>query len=155
MSQEKDTWFTLDQQICFPLYAATNLIQRLYQPFLLPLGLSYTKYLVMMVLWEAEESRAEVTVGDLKKCLYLDIATISPLLKRMERLDLIIRKRSQKDERKVMITLTKTGSDLREHACTIPKQLVAKLGIDPASLLDFRQEVRSLVETLSEKLKVS
>lgn len=153
MTQSKDTWLALDQQVCFPLYAATNMLQKLYQPLLQPLGLTYTKYLVMMVLWEAERQSTEVTVGDLQTCLYLDVATMSPLLKRMEKLGFIVRRRSRSDERKVMITLTVMGIELRERACTIPEQLVTKLEVNLESLISFRQEAQSLVETLATKLR--
>lgn len=153
MTQSKDTWLALDQQVCFPLYAATSMLQKLYQPLLQPLGLTYTKYLVMMVLWEAERQSAEVTVGDLQTCLYLDVATMSPLLKRMEKQGFIVRRRSRSDERKVMITLTVMGIELRERACTIPEQLVTKLEVNLESLISFRQEAQSLVETLATKLR--
>ena len=129
------------------------MLQKLYQPLLQPLGLTYTKYLVMMVLWEAERQTTEVTVGDLQTCLYLDVATMSPLLKRMEKLGFIVRRRSRSDERKVMITLTTMGIELRKCACTIPEQLVTKLKVNPESLISFRQEAQSLVETLATKLR--
>lgn len=153
MTQSKDTWLALDQQVCFPLYAATNMLQKLYQPLLQPLGLTYTKYLVMIVLWEAERQSTEVTVGDLQTCLYLDVATMSPLLKRMEKLGFIVRRRSRSDERKVIITLTVMGIELRERACTIPEQLATKLEVNLESLISFRQEAQSLVETLATKLR--
>jgi DNA-binding MarR family transcriptional regulator len=142
----------LDQQICFPLYAATNLLQQLYRPLLRPLGLTYTQYLVMMVMWEATARHEVVTVGDLCTCLYLDIGTLSPLLKRMEKLGHLIRMRSSQDQRKVLVALTSAGQALKESARAVPVQLAGELGIEPASLGDFREDARALVMTLSKKV---
>ncbi|PWW31736.1 MarR family winged helix-turn-helix transcriptional regulator [Chromohalobacter israelensis] len=99
-------WLRLDRQICFPLYAATNLMQRLYRPLLTPLGLTYSQYLVLLVLWERESA----TVGELRDCLHLDAGTITPLLKRMERGGLVTRSRDRQDERRVIIALTPHAS---------------------------------------------
>lgn len=106
----------LDQQVCFPLYAATNLLQRLYRPLLAPLELTYSQYLVMLVLWEREPAGANVTVGDLGHCLRLDNGTLTPLLKRMEQAGHITRKRDPKDGRRVLVTLTAAGTALHERA---------------------------------------
>lgn len=92
----------LDQQVCFPLYAATNLLQRLYKPLLEPLGLTYAQYLVVLVL----SAQAPISVGELGACLHLDIGTLSPLLKRMERAGCIKRRRDADDKRRVLLTLT-------------------------------------------------
>ena len=91
----------LDRQVCFPLYAATNLLNRLYGPVLKPLGLTYPQYLVMLVLWEEEPQ----TVGSLGARLYLDSGTLTPLLKRMEAAGLVSRTRDADDERRVLIGL--------------------------------------------------
>ena len=92
----------LDNQLCFPLYAASKELTRRYKPFLDPLGLTYTQYVTMMALWE----RDGVTVGELGDRLYLDSATLTPLLKRLESHGYLNRTRSPKDERVVIITLT-------------------------------------------------
>src|SRR6516164_10896067 len=89
----------LDHQLCFPLYAATNLLQRLYRPLLAPLGLTYSQYLVMMALWE----RSPATVSELRARLHLDNGTVTPLLKRMEQGGFITRRRDPDDERRVII----------------------------------------------------
>src|SRR6516165_420930 len=111
----------LDHQLCFPLYAATNLLQRLYRPLLAPLGLTYSQYLVLLLLWE----RGTATVGELRDCLYLDAGTITPLLKRMERADLVTRRRDSEDERRVLIELTAHARALRKKATHIPMTLAA------------------------------
>jgi DNA-binding MarR family transcriptional regulator len=115
-----DDWLRLDRQVCFPLYAATNLMQRLYRPLLTPLGLTYSQYLVLLLLWERESA----TVGELRDCLYLDAGTITPLLKRMERASLVIRSRDSEDERRGIVTLTPHAVALREAAQRIPETLI-------------------------------
>ena len=95
----------LDKQLCFPLYAASNLLVKVYRPLLEPLGLTYSQYLVMLVLWE----RDSVSVGDLGHCLYLDSGTLTPLLKRMENSGFINRRRDSNDERRIIIKLTNKG----------------------------------------------
>ncbi len=119
-------WLRLDRQVCFPLYAATNLLQRLYRPLLSPLGLTYSQYLVLLLLWE----RGTATVGELRDCLYLDAGTITPLLKRMERGGLITRRRDNQDERRVLIALTPHAAALRKKAAHVPMTLAARVGID-------------------------
>ncbi|HWA61253.1 MAG TPA: MarR family transcriptional regulator, partial [Caulobacteraceae bacterium] len=104
-SLSDDDPLRLDLQVCFPLYAATNLIGRLYRPVLAQLGLTYPQYLVMLVLWEG----APQTVGSLGARLYLDSGTLTPLLKRMEAAGLVIRRRDAEDERRVRIALTEKG----------------------------------------------
>ena len=94
-SRDRDDPLLLDRQICFPLYAATNLLNRRYGPVLRPLGLTYPQYLVMLVLWEEEPQ----TVGGLGTRLYLDSGTLTPLLKRMEAAGHVTRSRDPDDER--------------------------------------------------------
>ena len=106
----------LKNQLCFPLYAASREILRKYTPLLKKLGLTYTQYIVMMVLWETREA----TVSDLCKQLYLDSGTLSPLLKAMEEKGLLNRVRSTEDERVVTITLTEKGAALQDDALSVP-----------------------------------
>jgi DNA-binding MarR family transcriptional regulator len=139
-----DDWLRLDRQVCFPLYAATNLMQRLYRPLLAPLGLTYSQYLVLLLLWE----RGSATVGELRDCLYLDAGTITPLLKRMERASLVTRSRDNEDERRVIVALTAHAIALREEAKRIPETLAARIGIDAAKGEELRDATTSLVERL-------
>jgi DNA-binding MarR family transcriptional regulator len=134
----------LDRQVCFPLYAATNLLQRLYRPLLAPLGLTYSQYLVMMVLW----AREEVSVGELCDCLHLDVGTLSPLLKRMEEGDLVTRRRDAADERRVLVAPTSHGRSLRERARDIPMALGKQVGLTAAEVEDVRKTTRKLLSRL-------
>ena len=113
----------LDNQLCFPVYAASRLITREYQPFLDRLGLTYPQYLVLMILWEEDS----VAVNDIAKKLILNTNTITPLLKRMELQGIIKRKRSRQDERKVIVQLTSKGRELQEEASLIPEKLAGRL----------------------------
>lgn len=145
-AEEADKLLRLDRQLCFPLYAATNLLQRLYRPLLEPLGLTYSQYLVMLVLWEREP----VTVGALQSCLHLDVGTLSPMLKRMERAGLVERMRDPQDERRVLIAPTAHGRDLHSAAREIPRVLSKQVGIEENQLADLRAMTSALVERLGE-----
>ncbi len=106
----------LENQLCFPLYAAAREIMRKYTPLLKPLDLTYTQYIVLMVLWEQKE----ISVCELGKKLFLDTGTLSPLLKSMEKKNLVTRTREKKDERMVSICITDEGMSLREKALSVP-----------------------------------
>ena len=136
----------LDRQVCFPLYAASNLLNRLYRPLLAELGLTYPQYLVMLVLWK----RSPQTVGSLGYMLYLDSGTLTPLLKRMEKAGLISRTRDAEDERRVLIDVTAKGRALRSAAEQVPESLAAGLDIDERSVVQLRERVRDLVATLRQ-----
>lgn len=136
----------LDEQLCFPIYAASNLIVKAYRPFLTPLGLTYPQYLVMLVLWEKDC----VSVGDLGQILHLDSGTLTPLLKRMETSGLISRSRDPNDERRVLISLKDKGRDLSAEAEKIPKELTKN--IEFANLNQLRDELKALVNLLSERI---
>ncbi|MBC7152378.1 MAG: MarR family transcriptional regulator [Rhizobium sp.] len=114
----------LDKQICFPLYAATNLLGRAYRSLLEPLGLTYSQYLVMLVLW----NDGPVHVRDLTRRLHLDSGTITPLLKRMERNGLLTRTRDADDERCVVVRLTPYGKAMRKRAAEVPTALAHRIG---------------------------
>ena len=120
MPQTKDyESLKLKNQLCFPLYAASREILRKYTPLLKKLNLTYTQYIVMMVLWEQKT----LTVGDLGKQLYLDTGTLSPLLKAMEEKNLLTRTRQSTDERVVTISVTPQGEALREQALSVPEEM--------------------------------
>ena len=136
----------LDEQLCFPIYAASNLIVKAYRPFLTPLGLTYPQYSVMLVLWEKDC----VSVGDLGQILHLDSGTLTPLLKRMETSGLINRSRDPNDERRVLISLKDKGRDLSAEAEKIPKELTKN--IEFANLNQLRDELKALVNLLSERI---
>ena len=118
----------LANQVCFPLYAASRSVISLYTPWLKPLGLTYTQYIVFLVLWEKDG----ITVGELCEKLMLDNGTLSPLLKKMQQAGYVERKRSEEDDRVVVITLTEEGKALQEKAKDVPGKV--------AGCIDLPQE---------------
>ena len=118
----------LENQLCFPLYACARKVTSAYTPFLKPLGITYTQYIVFMVLWEHDG----ICVGDLGRRLYLDNGTLTPLLKKMETAGFVTRTRSPQDERVVIVNLTKAGWDMRTRAAGIPEKAGSCLPLDPA-----------------------
>ena len=118
----------LANQVCFPLYAASRSVISLYTPWLKPLGLTYTQYIVFLVLWEKDG----ITVGELCEKLMLDNGTLSPLLKKMQQARYVERKRSEEDDRVVVITLTEEGKALQEKAKDVPGKV--------AGCIDLPQE---------------
>ncbi|MBQ6353700.1 MAG: MarR family transcriptional regulator [Lachnospiraceae bacterium] len=117
----------LANQLCFPLYAAARNVTGLYTPWLKPLGLTYTQYIVFLVLWEEDG----ISVTEIGEKLMLDNGTLSPLLKKMEKAGYINRRRSSDDERVVMITLTEEGRALQEKAKDIPRQMAGCVELSP------------------------
>ena len=109
MAQEYEQ-LLLRNQLCFPMYACGRKIVGRYTPYLSPLGLTYTQYVVLMVLWEYET----VNVGQLGSILHLDAGTLTPLLKRLEKAGYVTRKRSTEDERVTIISITPEGDALKE-----------------------------------------
>ena len=120
----------LKNQLCFPLYACAKEVIRRYTPLLDALGLTYTQYIAMMVLWESRQ----VTVKELGEQLYLDSGTLTPLLKKMERQGLVSRARSTADERSVIVTLTEQGAALRARAMDVPTQMASCINLAPEEL---------------------
>lgn len=115
----------LENQVCFPLYACAKEVVRQYRPYLEKLGLTYTQYITMLVLWEKErvDSRA------LGSCLHLDFGTLTPVLKRLEAMGLLTRERSAEDERVLLVTLSEKGRALRAEAEGIPPAMAECLGL--------------------------
>ncbi|MBR4600335.1 MAG: MarR family transcriptional regulator [Treponema sp.] len=124
---EKFDCLKLENQLCFPLYAASREILRKYTPLLKKIELTYTQYIVMMVMWD----KKSLTVGELGKSLYLDTGTLSPLLKSMEEKGLLTRSRDKNDERVVTIAITQKGEELREKALSIPEAVGKCLSLSP------------------------
>lgn len=106
----------LKNQLCFPLYACARETVKLYKPYLERVGLTYTQYITMMILWE----RRSVTAKELGQRLYLDSGTLTPLLKRMEAKGLLTRQRDPVDERSLRVTITEAGTALKERCLEIP-----------------------------------
>jgi DNA-binding MarR family transcriptional regulator len=149
---------SLDQQVCFPIYAASNLIQRIYHPLLEPLGLTYAQYLVMLVLWE----RDGLTVKDLEARVLLDSGTLSPLLRRLEKQGLLARRPFADDGRVTVLALTAAGRKLRARAANVPEALVCRMlgGQRPdatatAQVAALRTQLQALVGQLEEATRTS
>ena len=117
----------LANQLCFPLYAAARNVTGLYTPWLKPLGLTYTQYIVFLVLWEKDG----VSVSEIGSRLMLDNGTLSPLLKKMEQAGYVRRERSREDERVVVITLTEAGRALQEKAKDVPAKVAGCSDLPP------------------------
>ncbi|TXF90774.1 MarR family transcriptional regulator [Neolewinella aurantiaca] len=141
-----DAKLKLENQVCFPIYSASRLITKAYKPFLDKLGLTYPQYLVLLVLWEEDG----VAVSKITDRLILNTNTLSPLLKRMEKLELLSRRRSAEDERSVIVQLTEKGKQLKVEAQSVPQKLLDGLVADNIKLADVLQ----LKEKLDEWIKV-
>ena len=116
----------LENQLCFPLYACAKEIVRRYTPLLEPLGITYTQYIAMMVMWEHKS----ISVRDMGKLLFLDSGTLTPMLKKMEKAGWISRRRSSQDERMVIISITGMGEELHEKAAQVPLKMAGCLTLE-------------------------
>ena len=125
----------LENQLCFPLYACARRIVNLYTPHLKPLGLTYTQYIVFMVLWQERS----VQVKDLCRKLYLDSGTLTPLLKKMEEAGFVTRERCHEDERVVTVTVTEKGMELREKCREIPAKIGMCVPLAPEEAMTLYQ----------------
>lgn len=135
-----DAPLALNNQLCFALYSANLALNKLYRQLLAPLGLTYPQYLVMLVLWE----RDDITVSEIGEQLFLDSATLTPLLKRLASAGLIVRQRSRQDERQVAVTLTESGRALQQQALTIPESVRCAAACDTDSLVALQHELETL-----------
>ncbi len=131
----------LENQLCFPLYAASREVVKRYRPYLEPLGLTYTQYITMMVFWECEKC----SVKELGERLYLDSGTLTPVLKSLEAKGFVRRFRSTEDERVLIVEVTEAGRRLRDRALSVPAQLGACIQMQP-------EEVKALYGLLNRLL---
>ncbi|UOD32075.1 MarR family transcriptional regulator [Massilia violaceinigra] len=136
----------LDGQLCFSLYSTSLAMSKLYRKLLRKLGLTYSQYLVLMVLWEQNE----LTVSEIGERLFLDSATLTPLLKRMEQAELLTRIRAASDERQVIISLTEAGSALREEAKKFPSQMLCTFGCELDQVVSLKQQLDELRSNLNK-----
>lgn len=145
------TELQLDNQICFRLYTATRLITQAYTPMLSKLGITYPQYLVLMVLWENDN----LSVNTIAHRLLLETNTITPLLQRMEKLEIISRKKGEKDKRQQIVSLTTKGKNLEEKAYElIPSGMRKQLSACPLKHEDYHNlalELDTIIETLKNK----
>jgi DNA-binding MarR family transcriptional regulator len=134
----------LDEQLCFALYSTAHAMNKLYRRLLRRLGLTYPQYLVMMILWE----RDELTVSEIGERLFLDSATLTPLLKRLQSMGLVVRERSAQDERQVVISVTKSGRTLKRTAAEVPEAVFCAAQCSPEEL----RAIKSGLEMLRSNL---
>lgn len=136
----------LDNQLCFPLYACSKEIVRLYKPFLDEIDLTYTQYIVMMVMWET----GEINVKSLGERLYLDSGTLTPLLKKLETKGYITRHRSAEDERNVIIRLTEDGEALKKKAVCIPEKMQGCVHLTRDEAFELYRLLHKVLSTIGE-----
>ena len=134
----------LENQLCFPLYAVSKEVVRSYGPLLKELGLTYTQYIAMMVLWEEES----VSVKHLGERLYLDSGTLTPLVKKLEDKGYVERRRMAQDERVVEVRITKAGKNLRKKAESVPYAMASCIKLDPEEALVLRKLLNKVMDHL-------
>ncbi len=134
----------LENQLCFPLYAAAKEIVRKYKPFLEEIDLTYTQYITMMVMWEEEE----INVTHLGEKLYLDSGTLTPLLKKLEKKGYITRQRSKDDERTLDVKLTEEGLKLRDQALSIPSSMSGCIKLEKEEAVILYKTLNKILDDL-------
>ena len=139
-------YMKLDNQLCFAFYTCSREMMKLYRPLLSPLGLTYTQYITLLSLWEQDG----VTVKELGSKLFLDSGTLTPLLKKLENMNLITRKRDKADERNVLITLTDRGRELQEQAAEVPLKLYGDTGVTKEDIAILHKHIQSFLSKIAE-----
>ena len=134
----------LDRQLCFPLYACAREVVKRYTPYLEEIGLTYTQYITMLVLWESPC----MTSKQIGKRLRLDSGTLTPVLKKLEQRGLILRRRDEADERNLLVELTEDGKNLRERAVEIPQRLGACLNLTPEDAVQLYTLLHRMLDGL-------
>lgn len=140
-------YLKLEHQLCFSLYAASREVIKLYKPLLDPHGLTYTQYLVMLVLWEDEK----IAFKDLGQRLHLDSGTLTPVLKKLITMDLAIKYRDQDDDRNVTVELTDQGKALKDKMRSVPEAVYCKVGSDAKALKTLKNQLDQLLDQIAEK----
>ncbi len=133
----------LENQLCFPLYACAKEVVRRYTPLLEPLGLTYTQYIAMMVMWEHKS----ISIKDMGKLLFLDSGTLTPMLKKMEKAGWIQRKRSDNDERIVIVTITERGEALQAKAAEVPLKMAGCVTLESEDTVQLYTLLHKLMKT--------
>lgn len=136
----------LENQLCFPLYACSKEIVKAYKPYLDELDLTYTQYITMMVMWEHKELR----IKEVGTYLYLDSATLTPVMKKLEQKGYVERCRSTKDERDLIVTITESGEALKEKAAAVPAQLAACIDMEPEKAKALYDLLYELIGNLTQ-----
>ena len=147
MTQHKN--LLLNNQLCFALYAATNSIIRYYRIYLNEIGITYTQYLVLLVLWDLENC----SIKNIATALKLDSPTITPIVQKLEKLNLVTRKRSKEDERIVVVSLTQSGLDLEGQVADIQSKVACKTHLKNKDFNELKESLNQLAETMTKKEK--
>jgi len=136
----------LKNQLCFPLYSASKEVVRRYTPLLKPFNLTYTQYIAMMALWE-HESLDVKTLGEL---LFLDSGTLTPLLKKLEEKSLVLRQKTNKDGRQLIVSLTQKGKDLRREMQIVPHQIGSCVNLSPEEGAELKRLLLKVLSNVTE-----
>lgn len=132
----------LENQLCFPIYALSREIIKLYKPLLDKYNLTYTQYITMLVLWEDEK----ITFKNLGKRLHLDSGTLTPVLKKLESMELIIKYRTKEDDRIVVVELTEKGKLLKENILEVPEEMFCSSGMSESEALEFKDVINKMLK---------
>lgn len=136
----------LENQLCFPLYAASREVIKRYHPYLTELGLTYTQYIAMMVLW----ADRTVSVKELGQKLFLDSGTLTPVLKSLEEKGYVKRRRSSEDERVLIVEITEAGEALKDRAVLIPGQIAGCVKLDTEESMQLYKLLYKVLASISE-----
>lgn len=134
----------LDNQLCFPLYAAAKEVVRRYTPFLAPFDLTYTQYIAMMVLWE----KKTVSVNELGKQLMLDSGTLTPLLRKLEDKNYLLREKSAKDGRRLIVSLTPEGASLKDKMVVVPQKMGTCVHLSPEETTELKRLLKKVTDNI-------
>ena len=134
----------LDNQLCFPLYAAAKEVVRRYTPFLAPFDLTYTQYITMMVLWE----KKTVSVNELGKQLMLDSGTLTPLLRKLEDKKYLLREKSAKDGRRLIVSLTPEGASLKDKMVVVPQKMGTCVHLSPEETTELKRLLKKVTDNI-------
>lgn len=147
MDESKYDSLKLENQLCFPLYAASREVIKRYRPYLDELDLTYTQYITMMVFWQEKK----INVKELGKKLFLDSGTLTPVLKSLETKGYVNRYRSSDDERVLMIEITQKGEELKDRAISIPEKVAGCIKLDIEEAILFYQLLRKILGSLNDE----
>lgn len=136
----------LENQLCFPLYAASREVIKRYHPYLTGLGLTYTQYIALMVLW----ADRQVSVKELGRKLFLDSGTLTPVLKSLEEKGYVNRRRSSEDERVLIVEITDEGEALKERAVSIPEKIAGCVKLDTEEAMQLYQLLYKVLAVMNE-----
>ncbi|MFC2377179.1 MAG: MarR family winged helix-turn-helix transcriptional regulator [Lancefieldella sp.] len=143
-SMSLEDMLLLDNQLCFPLYAAAKEVVRRYTPFLAPFDLTYTQYIAMMVLWE----KKTVSVNELGKQLMLDSGTLTPLLRKLEDKKYLLREKSAKDGRRLIVSLTPEGASLKDKMVVVPQKMGTCVHLSPEETTELKRLLKKVTNNI-------